>query len=604
MGNGGSGGVRGGNSPPPPQSGEQIVRNLFEGEAQKKLDSRQQAQTLQEQSRQQQELRDAGGQGRAAGHEGEAHAEGTERGQAAAQARARGTEAGLVKEKEIDSFLSRASTQQAQREAGRQLSKPQTLGSINPQAWTVAGSPHTPDGARNILQNRQQAANTAHPQTQGSQAGQGQATARAPTGLPLPTFTRAGSPLPNLAPLVIRYGAPLSSGGEKSPQAFSGRPMSMEQFRGQVQRLVQEQLGRTAAQNLGKEPQVAVHLRGNVIFVRDGDKTRAFKLDKEGNLSELPSEDAGEQPLSAEAQKVLEKVLRQKGLQAKLSHHEAEHAGELSETQLGERLAEQRTQKGEGKHAELDFETRFALLLHEVLEEGRGLGEQLEGDPMFPDKKDWEAFFASLMKLGNQETAGKKSMEAMLGLIFRGLFQKKGKGGYLVGDLKFMQSGKETEEKFAQLPLGEKQLQELLHAFRPGQKMGKDLLAKLFGEEIDFLRMAHTEERSFNMASQAEKKVVFNPKASVDLYGQARLEKTILASRKEKSPFPVSGDGGSSSENSLSAPPRGVPANVFELLGMREKYQGQPRFYTLIFYTVFTALLGILVVLLTMGLFR
>jgi hypothetical protein len=195
-------------------------------------------------------------------------------------------------------------------------------------------------------------------------------------------------------------------------------------------------------------------------------------------------------------------------------------------------------------------------------------------------------------------------METMLGLIFRGLFQKKGKGGYLVGDLKFLQSGKETEEKFAQLPLGEKQLQELLHAFRPGQKMGKDLLAKLFGEEIDFLRMAHTEERSFNMASQAEKKVVFNPKASVDLYGQARLEKTILASRKEKSPFPVSGDGGSSSENSLSAPPRGVPANVFELLGMREKYQGQPRFYTLIFYTVFTALLGILVVLLTMGLFR
>lgn len=590
---GGSRGVGGG--PAAPNSAEDIVRSLFEGEGQKKLDSAQQAQNLQNQSRQQQDLRDASGQSRSA-HEAEGHEGDVKNRQPGAETRARTADrAGTAKERELDSFLARASNQSAQREAGRNLSKPQTLSSINAQAWTVAGSPHTPETARQVLQNRQQQ-QTATPNRNPSGTAQPNQSGTNPALLARMPLPMPRQPTANQPAVVIRYGPPLSSGGETAARAFTGRPLQMDNLRGQLQRLVQDQLGRTAQQSLGNQPQVAVHVRGNVVFVRDGEKTRAFKLDKDGNLTELPSEDAGDSPLSPEAQKLLEKVLRQKGIQTKLGQSGADHAGELSEARLEELLAEQVAEE-KGAQGELDFETKFALILHEVLEEGRSLGEALEGDPMFPNKADWEAFFGNLLKTGNQEKAGKKSMEEMMDMIFRGLFQKKGKGKVLVGDLKFLQGGKAKEEKFAQMPLTEAQMAALMKGLKPGQKISKEQLAKLFGKDIEFVKLAHVEERAYNMASSAEKNVVFNPKSNVDLYGQARLEKSILSTRKEKSlPLPPNGSG-------TGAGAQTVPADPTPLLGLREKFQGKPKVFTIILYGVVTALIAIIIVLVSLKMF-
>ncbi len=584
----GGGGRVGG--PPNPPSAQQIIQDLFGGDQQKKLDSQQQAQQLRDQARTQTEMRDTS-QAQKSAEEG--HGEGVRREGETPRARQAGRSdaSGLVREKDIDAFLSRSSSQQTQREAGKQLSRPQTMGSINAQAWTVANSPNTPETARTLLQGRQQSAQQGtqlqQPRAQGGTLAQQPGT----TPRPVAQLVRPGMPLPNLTPALIRY-AGQQSGGETAARAFTGRPLpQMDQFGRQVQRLVQEQLGRTAQQSFTEAPQVAVHQRGNIFFVRDGNKTRAFKLDKEGNLSELPSEDAGDQPLSPEAQKLLQKVLRQKGLHAKMEGKGAEHAEVLSEKELGELQREQaKLEEAHGGEA-LDFETRFALLLHEVLEENRELGEALKGDPAFPTKADWEAFFARMMKMGNHEKALKKSTEDILNMIFRGLFKKKGSGGnILVGDLKYLKQGKTKEEKFAQVSVSDAKLLEMLNSLKPGQKIGKEVLGQFFGEELSFLQMAHLTERLFNMASSAEKNVVFNPKAHYDQFGQARLERSLLSSRKEPK---GERQGHAATPNPLE---KGVPANTQELMALREQYQGRPKLYTVIFYA-FGGLLLLLVLL-------
>ncbi len=585
------GGSRGVGPPSSAPNAAEIVRNLFEGDK-KKLTDQQQAQSLRDMSRQQQELRDASGTGRAT-QEAEGHHEEV-RQQAQPQVRTRGSDAsGLVAEKEIDSFLNRASTQQSQREAGKEMARPQTLSSINVQAWTVAGSPHTPETARNLLQQRHAQAHANNPnQSQSSPSNPNPATASfVPRGTP--TLPRASVPLPTTPSLPIRYAGTASRNEGTPERPFAGRPLILDQLRGQVQRMVQDQLGRTGQQALGTQAQVAVHIRGNVLFVRDGEKLRAFRMEKDGSLSELPSDDASEHPLSPEAQKLLEKVLRQKGLQSKLSGEGAEHAGELGEAHLSEELAERLAEEKTAAKGELDFETRFALLLHEVLEEGKMLGKELSGDPEFPTKGDWEAFFANLLKMGNQEKSSKKTMDSILNMIFRGMFKKKGQGNVLVGDLKYLKSGKAKEEKFAQVNLTDAQLMEMLQGLKPGQKLSKDMLARCFGEELGYLMLAHAEERSFNMATNAEKNVVFNPKSNVDLYGQARLEKTLLSSRKDKR-FPDAAKNGGAKGGEAALSDKPVPSNPTELMGLRERFSGRPRHYTLIIYGVFASLLAIL----------
>jgi len=586
---GGSRGV--GNQPSGPGSTQELMDRLFGGDKKPPTPAEQQAQQLRDQSRQQQEIRDTSSS-HTQESEGPKEAQGRE-GQP--QQLHRGAETARAKETEMDSFLARASNQQAQRDAGRELSKPQSMTSANAQAWSVANSSQTPDLARTLIQAKQQQGQ-AQPQTQAQanpNAGQRTMTGQPTVVLPrVPTQGTPNTAQPNVPTLLIRY-ATTSSGGETAARAFSGRPMFSDQFGRQVQRLIQDQVGKSAQQNLGNQAQVAVHVRGNIIFVRDGNKTRAFKLEKDGELSELPSEDASDQPLSPEAQKLMQKVLRQKGLHARMEGGSAENLEHLKETSEGElKDAEKMLEKGEFE--QLDFETRFALLLHEVLEEGKLLGKELEGDAMFPSKADWEAFFARMAKMGNEEKPSKKKMESILDMIFRGVFQKKGQGNVLVGDLKYMKAGgKEGEEKFAQVHFSDEKLMAFLLSLKPGQAIDKSLLEQYFGEELSFTEMAHLTEKLYNMASSAEKNIVFNPKSSVDLYSQARLEKNMFASRKDPKPplLKSAGDGASEEAGGAIVAPNGFSAQIYEKLGMRELYRGKPRLYTFLVYGTFSAVI-------------
>ena len=178
-------------------------------------------------------------------------------------------------------------------------------------------------------------------------------------------------------------------------------------------------------------------------------------------------------------------------------------------------------------------------------------------------------------------------MDSILNMIFRGVFKKQGEGGsnVLVGDLLYMMAGKSKEGKFAQVTFSDAKLMAFLQSLKPGQKISKELLQQYFGEELSFTELAHLTEKLYNMATTAEKNVTFNPKSQVDLYSQARLEKNLLSTRKDPKLLPKTAGEASSEESSgAMIAPNGFSAHVLEKLGMRERYQGKPRLYTLLVY--------------------
>lgn len=270
---------------------------------------------------------------------------------------------------------------------------------------------------------------------------------------------------------------------------------------------------------------------------------------------------------------------------------ESQTPGEISEAELAEILAEQEAL--DGGEGDLDIETKFALLLYEALEENKKTGKKLgEGeDPEFPNKKDWAAFFAKMAKMGNKEKLGKKGLDEILKMMFRGLFNKKGKGKYLVGDLSYQKNGKNRTEKFAQMAVGE-EFAKLLQQMKPGQTLSADKLRQLFGKELSFLLMAHVGEEARALAQGAEKNVIFNPKALIDPYSQARLENAIFSKRESQKSPKLSKESGLD-QNAYAKHPQGVFANVYELMGLRKLYGGNPRLYTALTYLGMTAAAGL-----------
>jgi hypothetical protein len=191
-------------------------------------------------------------------------------------------------------------------------------------------------------------------------------------------------------------------------------------------------------------------------------------------------------------------------------------------------------------------------------------------------------------------------MEDILNMIFRGLFKKQGQGeNVLVGDFKYLKNGKTKEEKFAQVTVEDEKLLELLAQLKPGQKITAEMLKKFFGEEMSYMQLAHITEKLFNMAQGAEKNVIFNPRAQTDPYSQARLEKSMFASRKPNKST-ASSDEASSQELPRGSRPTGFLANGYEFLGLRERFEGKPRLYTFITYSLLIAAFGITVVFLLM----
>jgi hypothetical protein len=323
-------------------------------------------------------------------------------------------------------------------------------------------------------------------------------------------------------------------------------------------------------------------MRGSLIFVRDQGKTRAFKLEEDGSFSELPTEDASDQPLSQEARNQMRKVLRQRGVQSQLDRAQGGESEQVTDAELAAILKEK---KGvDGEDGELDAETRFALMLYEALEEKKKTGKKLgEGeDPDFPTKADWLAFFAKLGKLGNKEQESSKSLEDILGMIFRGLFEKKGKGQYLVGDLKYQRGKREGQEKFAQVAIENEAFLKFLQNLKPGQSISPKKLAQIFGEELTYLLMRHAGEEVLPQSTGIEKHVVYNAKASVDPYSQARLEHALFASRLASAENKL---GDAPKREIIPLPePTGVFANVYELLGLRKRFEENPKLYTFVAY--------------------
>jgi hypothetical protein len=566
----GGGGVK-------PTQGQQIVADMFKGMEQKKLTQEQQASQLQEQSQQQQSLREAS-------KEGQTQEVENQRGEKAEEGRSheasrRGVETLETKrDKVMDGFLSRGSNQAKTREAGKELTRDKGIRQHGAQSWTVSTSRQTPPKAQRMIQARQ-VSQTFTPQgrstasTAQGRAGLGQGLSQMPSARTLTT-----------TPFPIRYGRSTQPGAEAMPQ----RPVmqrfdGLKNLRQQIANLlVAKPPG--MAQAKGEKSVPVVELRSNLVFVREGGKTRAFKLEKDGSLSELPTDDASETPLSKEAKAELKKVLRQHGIKSEVEGEAAELKGEISDAELAQLLTEMEAMES-GEGGPTDIETKFALLLYQALEENKKTGKKLHDgeEPKFPSKKDWETFFAKLGKMGNQEKLNKKSLDEILGLIFRGLFQKKGKGSYLVGDLEYQGKGKNRQDKFAQIEVTQEDLLKFFQALTPGQSISLDKLAEAFGAELTYLMMAHVGEAAFNMASSAERHVQFDPRANFDPFTQARFEQNLLNSSRRQDRSRAENDRSLREKGSMGdpvSPPQGVFANVYELLGLRKKYEGNPKLFT------------------------
>lgn len=592
-------GVEGGGMKPPSSvqtGGADIVQKMFQENQGKPMDAQQQAQQLQQQTATQEQNRST------VREEAQQEAHQPERQSESSRAPDR-SEGPLVRETDMDKFLARTSDQQMQRDAGRQLSKPQqTVGSANAQNWTVANSPNTPESARSMLRQQAQqgqlASRSPNPQAQAS--GRTTTTANPAMARTMPAMPRTPAGGTERGPaVVIQYGRAFGSGTDPSTRTFTGRPFSPDSMFQQVQRLVQNQLGGAAQQFANTTAQVAVNIRGNIVFVKDGKEFRAFKLNKDGSLTELPSEDGGEHPLSSEAQALLGKALRQRavGIRKGDGSLRGSDQAETGKTE-GTTKEGQAADKGEaGKEPQLDFETRFALLLHQVLEEGHEVYQAVgEGGPQFPGKSDWEAFFARMMKMGNQEKGTKKSMEDVLGMIFRGLFKKGGQTNTLVGDLKYSAGDKTKEQKFTQVVVDDEEFLEMLSNLKPGQNIDSKLMKKMFGEEISYLELDHILEQQSRLiqAEESGKNVIYNPKGNIDAFSQARLERSIFGAKKNGARLEA--DAGMGAPPMPPDPgPQTVPANIFELLGMKEAYRGKPRLYTFILYAIFVSVIGIAV---------
>jgi hypothetical protein len=579
---------------------QQIVKEMIEGDKQKKLDATQQSTQLREQARTQETLRDSG-QAKRGQEEGRGEKAGGKEGEAASKTQGRAAlreqDTRTKAERQMDGFLSRQSNQAQQRDAGRSFNLNRNQASMNAQAWSVLNSPQTPPNAKQAILTRQPHQGNAGQAAHHSSAMRSFQTAQQ-------TRPGAGTQQWNAGQATafrdpqIRYTQPRSPSEQRTGH-MPQQNIASQLLARQLGKLALAQQGQDLQGAQNKPTEVVVHIRGNVVFIKDGPKTRAFKLDKEGNLEELPTEHAGEEPLSQEAKDELTRVLRQKGVHTG-GEGLAEESGQISEEQLAQLQAEESVSKGEEA---LDMETQFALLLYEALEENKKFGRRLNpgDDPQFPGKKDWEAFFAKMLGLGNQEKASKKTLDEILSMLFRGIFNKKGKGQYFVGDLKYQKSGKDRTEKFAQVEVSNETLLKLLTQLKPGQSLDAETLKQFFGQEIAFLQMAHEEQKAFNMAEGVEKNVTFNPKANVNLYSQARLEDSLFGKRGQT-------DSSRGKKDALTdaypgPTPQGVFANVYELMGLRKLYEGNPKRYAALAYLLMAGTASLALLFLFLKLF-
>lgn len=285
----------------------------------------------------------------------------------------------------------------------------------------------------------------------------------------------------------------------------------------------------------------AAFLQGNMLFVKDGDRFRTFRLMEDGTLHETSQEHEGS-PLTPEARAEMTRVLKQKGIHARLSGEkettvsENEGKGELEKSTS---RPQDRSLNARGELRTLSREdSGFAHLLREVLEEGRELGQELaEGEEAhFASKSDWGSFFGRMLGMGSAEKKSQKTFDQIMSFIFRGLYKKQGESGQtLVSDIKYQFSGKLKEDRFAQIGINNEQLLELLQNFKPGQAISKELLKQFMGEEISFVQLIHVINQSDPaLASELLKNVRFDPSANVNLYDQAKLEHHIFSKSKRR----------------------------------------------------------------------
>lgn len=327
---------------------------------------------------------------------------------------------------------------------------------------------------------------------------------------------------------------------QQEAQNFAQRRQVRQQLQEKIAEQMQQQetQGQKSlmAQARGEKPsaQAQAEMRGMMAFIKEQDqKTRLFQLMKDVKgkdlvLAEQHATSESNHPqatknLSPQVEARLKRMIlryqqnpNRRQLSAK-PERLLPDPSEIEDPKLAKEVAKlQAYLKGdESSGADLELDTRFLLKLWSSLEGDHKAGKKLgeAEDPNFPGKENWISIFANMAQAGNFAKPGKKSLDVILSLLFRGIHTK-GKQHYLIGDILYNGGKRAKAIKLAQMLLGEDQILAWLASLQPGQIIPAHQLRQLFGEELDYIEMAHgdpvTEEA---LANENETSTLNNPES-------------------------------------------------------------------------------------------
>lgn len=349
-----------------------------------------------------------------------------------------------------------------------------------------------------------------------------------------------------------------------------------------------------------ENPQAQV--RGSLAFVTQDKQTRSFSLKrgKEWSLTERGSSSPKRGSLSAKAEAQLRRVvhLRQRGQRQEFARQHTPghlpHPADAKDPKVARRLSEYHAFM-DGDHSGEGFgaDEKFLLRLLGSLEGDKAFTKNLKKgeNPNFPAKGDFATCFAGMMNCGNFQKPGSKSLDAIFGLLMRGILVK-GKNTYLVADINYNGGKRAKTIKMAQIYFGENpEALAWLMSLQPGQMVSVNQLRQFFEEELAYTELAHQDPG-------AEEAMVDENEATLnDAEARERFALALAAMRRgENTQEPAYEQIATETQMQEVVP--GFWAKMSDRLGVNSLLKDLPRLYTaLSYFGLGAALLGTFIII-------
>ncbi|MCP5468275.1 MAG: hypothetical protein H7A32_03310 [Deltaproteobacteria bacterium] len=226
-----------------------------------------------------------------------------------------------------------------------------------------------------------------------------------------------------------------------------------------------------------------------------------------------------------------------------------------------------------------------------VFLQGEGNSEQNKNKVLI----NWSNTLGTALKGGLFHTKEQSlALEKVQQLLLLGWADLKGKS-ILVGNLLQRTGSHPQEIRLAMLKVPHPDLLSELRQLAPGEKIPNELLSKLAGSDgkLQFERIAEKNSALKEAIQQREADPRMDPRFKTDFEQQNKWERSVAAQKKAK-PF-VYYEEGANKQNSQDQSEE-VFANIYELMGLRKRYDESPKVHMLLTYTAIISILAIIMV--------